>query len=65
MKKSSVSEWHRWFKEGRKDVQDDPRSGKWAAKNAKDRCKCGQNTNLGVRLIAGELSTGICSAENT
>ena len=27
MKKSSVFEWHRGFKEGREDVQDDPRSG--------------------------------------
>jgi len=27
MKKLSVFEWHRWFKEGREDVQDDPRSG--------------------------------------
>jgi len=27
MKKSSVSEWHRRFKEGREDLQDDPRSG--------------------------------------
>jgi transposase len=27
MKKSSVSEWHRRFKEGREDVQDYPRSG--------------------------------------
>jgi len=27
MKKSSVFEWNRWFKEGREDVQDDPRSG--------------------------------------
>ena len=27
MKKSSVFEGHRWFKEGREDVQDDPRSG--------------------------------------
>jgi len=27
MKKSSVFEWHRRFKEGREDVQDDPRSG--------------------------------------
>jgi len=24
------------------------RPKKWAAKNAKDRCKCGQSTNLGV-----------------
>jgi hypothetical protein len=27
MKKSSVFEWHRWFKEGQEDVQDKPRSG--------------------------------------
>jgi transposase len=27
MKKSSVFEWHRRFKEGREDTQDDPRSG--------------------------------------
>jgi transposase len=27
MKKSSVVEWHRQFKEGREDMQDDPRSG--------------------------------------
>ena len=27
MKKLSVFEWHRRFKEGREDVQDDPRSG--------------------------------------
>jgi hypothetical protein len=27
MKKSSVFEWHRRFKEGREAVQDDPRSG--------------------------------------
>ena len=33
------------------------RPKKWAAKNAKDRCKCGQSTNLGacVRVIAEEL----------
>jgi len=27
VKKLSVFEWHRQFKEGREDVQDDPRSG--------------------------------------
>ena len=46
MKKSSVFEWHRRFKEGRKDVQRRPK--KWAAKNAKDSCKCGHSTNLGA-----------------
>jgi hypothetical protein len=46
MKKSSVFEWHRLFKEGREDVQDD--SKKWAVKNSEDRCKCGQSTSLGA-----------------
>jgi len=27
MKKLNGFEWHRWFKEGPEDVQDDPRSG--------------------------------------
>jgi hypothetical protein len=27
VKKSDVFEWHRQFKEGREDVQDDPRNG--------------------------------------
>jgi hypothetical protein len=27
MKKSSVSEWHMWFEEGRENVEDDERSG--------------------------------------
>jgi hypothetical protein len=27
MKKAGVLEWHRQFKEGQQDVQDDPRSG--------------------------------------
>jgi len=44
MKKSSVFEWHRQFKERREDVQDNPRSGQ--PKKAKDRCKCGQSRNL-------------------
>jgi hypothetical protein len=44
MKKSNVFEWRRLFKQGR-DVQDDPRSGQ--PKKAKERCKCGQSTNLG------------------
>jgi hypothetical protein len=41
MKKSSVSEWHRRFKEGR-DVQDDPRSGQPKMQRT---CRCGQSTN--------------------
>jgi len=42
LKKSSVFEWHRLFKEGREDVQDDPRSGQpkmqWTDANV-DRVK--------------------------
>jgi hypothetical protein len=28
MKKSSVFEWHKWFKEGCENVEDDERSGR-------------------------------------
>jgi hypothetical protein len=37
MKKSSVFEWHRRFKEGRKDVQDNRRNKQ--PKTQKNRCK--------------------------
>jgi hypothetical protein len=60
-KKSSVFEWHRWFKEGWEDVQDDPASGQprmqrtdanvdrvWALVHSERR--------LRVRLIAQELN---------
>jgi hypothetical protein len=46
MNRWSVLEWHRWFEEGRKNVQDDPRSGQ--PKYAKYRCKCGLSINLGA-----------------
>jgi hypothetical protein len=40
------------MKEGREDVPGCLK--KWAAKNAKDRCKCGESTNLGtLRLKIG------------
>ena len=45
MKKSSVFEWHRQFKEGQEDVQDDTRSGQPKRQRT---CICGQSTNLGV-----------------
>jgi hypothetical protein len=44
-KKWSVFEWRRWFKEGREDVQDDPRSGQ---PKTQREMKCGQSTNRGV-----------------
>jgi transposase len=46
LKKSSAFEWHRQFKEGRENVQDDPRSRQ--QKTANDRCKCGQSMNIGL-----------------
>ena len=46
MKKSSVFEWHRRVQGRARRCARRPK--KWAAKNAKDRCKCGQSTNLGV-----------------
>ena len=61
MKKSSVFEWHRQFKEGLEDVQDDSRSGqsKTQGTNANvDRVRtlvC-SNRRLGVRVIAGGLN---------
>jgi len=44
MKKSSVFEWHRRFKGRERKCARRPKNR--AAKNAKDRCKCGQITNL-------------------
>jgi hypothetical protein len=50
MKKSSVFEWHRQFKDGLGDVQDDPR-------NTKDSCKCGQSTILGALRLKTKCET--------
>ena len=61
MKKSSVSEGHRRFKEGREDVQDDPRSGQPKTQRTEanvDRVRtlvC-SDRRLGVRVIAEELN---------
>jgi hypothetical protein len=60
-KKSSVSEWNRLFKEGRDDVQDDPRSGQ--PKTQRTDASVGRASTLvrsdrrsGLRLIAEELN---------
>jgi hypothetical protein len=45
MKKLSVFEWHRRSRKGEKMCKMIQEA---AAKNAKDRCKCGQSTNLGA-----------------
>jgi hypothetical protein len=61
MKKSSVFEWHRWFKEGREDVQDDARNGQ--PKTQRTDANVGRlqtlvpsDRRLSVRVVAKELN---------
>jgi hypothetical protein len=61
MKKSSVFEWHRRFKEGREDVQDEPRSGqpktqRTDANVARVHTLVRSDRRLGVRVTAEELN---------
>jgi hypothetical protein len=62
MRKLRVFEWHRWIKEGREDVQDDPRSGQPKTQSADANVDGVRNLvrsdrRLGVRVIAEELNT--------
>ena len=57
----SVFEWHRRFKEGREDVQDDPRSvhpkpQRIDANVDRLRTLVRSDQRLGVRIIADELN---------
>jgi hypothetical protein len=57
MKKSNVFEWHRRFKEGQEDVQNDPRSGQPKTKRTDANVERVQtlvhpDQRLGVRIIA-------------
>jgi len=61
MKKSSVFEWYRRFKEGREDVQDDPRSGQPKTQRTdanvdRVRTLVRSDRRLGVRVIAEEFN---------
>jgi hypothetical protein len=61
MKKSNVFEWHRPFKEGRENVQDDPRSGQPKTQRTdadvdRVRTLVSSDRRLGVRVIAEELN---------
>jgi len=61
MKKSGVFQWHRRFKEGREDVQDDPRSGQPKTQSTDanvDRVRTfvRSDRRVGVRVIAEELN---------
>ena len=58
MKKLSVFEWHRGLKEGRENVQDDPRSGQTKSQRTDanvDRVRI-LVRRLGVRVTAEELN---------
>jgi hypothetical protein len=70
VRKSSVFEWHRRFKEGWEDAQDDPGSGQSKIHGTEanvDRIQTlvRSDRSLGVRLTAEELDTGICLEEKT
>lgn len=61
MKKSSVFEWHRRFKEGREDVHDDARSGQPKTQRTKEnvervRTLLRSDGGLSVRMMAEELN---------
>ena len=61
LKKSSVLEWHRPFKEGRKNVQEDPRSGQPKTQGTdtnvdRVRTLVHSDPRVGVRVIAEELN---------
>jgi len=61
MKKSSVFEWHRCFKEGREDVQDGPSSGQPRTQRTDanvDRAwtLVPSDWRVGVQVIADELN---------
>jgi histone-lysine N-methyltransferase SETMAR len=61
MKKLSVSEWHRRFKEWQEDVQDDQRSGQPKTQRTdanvnRERTLVRSDRRLGVRVIAEELN---------
>jgi len=61
VKKSSVFAWHRRFKEGQEDVQDDSRSGQPKTQRTdanvdRVRTLLHSDRRLGVRVIAEELS---------
>jgi transposase len=70
MKESSVLEWHRRFKEGREDAQDDPRRGQPKTQGTDanvDRVLTLvlSDRKLDMRLVVEEFNIGICSEEMT
>ena len=61
MSRCRIFEWHKRFKEGREDVEDDPRSGRLSTSKTEEsaeqvRWKVRSDRHLTVRMIANELS---------
>ena len=61
MSRARVFEWHRRFKQGKEDVEDDPRSGRPATSTTEENVKIVRQKVLGyrrltVRMIANELN---------
>ena len=64
MSRSRVFEWHKWFKEGREDVEDDSRSGRPSTSRTSDNVEHVKQMVRGdrqliVRMIADELEINL------
>ena len=61
MPRTRIFEWHKRFREGREDVEDDPRSGRPTTSRTNEnvervREKVGNDRRLTVRIVADELN---------
>ena len=61
MSRTRIFEWHKRFREGREDVEDDPKSGKPTTSRTNENVQCVRekvrsDRRLTVRMIADELS---------
>ena len=60
MSRTQIYEWHKRFKEGRKDVEDDPKSRRPTTSKSNKNVECVRKVHsdchLTVRMIADELS---------
>jgi hypothetical protein len=59
MKKSGVTEWHKWFKKGHKIIEDDERIHPGSHRTNENSNKC-----LSIRAMAVQLSLDKESMEN-
>ena len=61
MSRTRIFEWHKRFREGREDVEDDPKSGRPTTSRTNENVECVRekvrsDRHLTVRMIADELS---------